>query len=248
MAKLPSSYVLVKNRHGQLIGIFTDFDIRKKFQALRKEKNLQRPISAVMKRPLHMLTLSNAHMAGEYMIKHSLRHVPIVEKSGVERKLVGVITMKQLFKDMVRSGVFGHSFETGAAFHKTFRVGLLSPDGSSFFKFQKFFKKLPKFAVDRLWMTKMRTEKEMDQAAQFYDLVLFDIDSVEKKNWLPVIEYFNHNADLLSFGIIFTPMLHPKNLVNLLKKLRVSGRFYIYAKPLDLSDLLLDIEETRFLV
>jgi CBS domain-containing protein len=87
--------VLVVDRAGRLVGIFTERDLLRHYLEAQS-KFLYLTVDQVMTSPV-VTVLSNATLdvALDLMAKKNIRHLPVVDKEG---KVVGYLTWKSMFQ------------------------------------------------------------------------------------------------------------------------------------------------------
>ena len=84
-----------------LIGIFTERDLLKKIELIHQGNHWLSPVRTVMTSPVKTLEYSQLHAAGKIMLQHRFRHLPIVSKEDGTERLLGIISMRDLFLHML---------------------------------------------------------------------------------------------------------------------------------------------------
>lgn len=99
MTKIDRGSVVVINKEGELIGIFTERDLMRRVVA----KNLdpkKTPLSKVMTKNVFALqTTEDAIKLLELMVEQNFRHIPILDG----KNLAGVVSLKQFYKFLLNS-------------------------------------------------------------------------------------------------------------------------------------------------
>lgn len=99
MTKVDRGSVVVINKEGELIGIFTERDLMRRVVA----KNLdpkKTPLSKVMTKNVFALqTTEDAIKLLELMVEQNFRHIPILDG----KNLAGVVSLKQFYKFLLNS-------------------------------------------------------------------------------------------------------------------------------------------------
>lgn len=90
--------LLAVDSTGQLVGTLTDGDVRR---ALLQGVSLQSPVSSVMNpRPLTLPVGTPCEAAKRLMVRHSIRHVPIVDQNG---QVVDLVVWQDLFRPRIEA-------------------------------------------------------------------------------------------------------------------------------------------------
>jgi len=101
MAKHGIGSVIVLNRDGAPLGIFTERDLVK---AVAKGVGLDAPIDDVMSRNLVVIQQDeSAVSAAMKMIENGIRHLPVVDDKG---RLVGIISIRDVLSAVAASCTF----------------------------------------------------------------------------------------------------------------------------------------------
>lgn len=108
MKKSGSRAVLVfedESEFAEAIGIFTERDFVNKSAYLSNPRNWNRPIRAVMSKPVKFLSIKDMHKLSEFMVDHRVRSVPIIGSGrALNRKnVIGVANIFDLIEDQVRA-------------------------------------------------------------------------------------------------------------------------------------------------
>lgn len=241
-----ASYVLLRDSQEKLSGIFTDRDVLTKFPILVDPDVRKKPVSTVATKPVKTLSIDLIHTVGEFMLKHNLRHIPVLEpgKEGMAAdKIVGIVTSHSIFESVIRS-------RGGLGFYDRHRgvpskvLGILSGDGSLFFQMQKLFEGSPYFQTERLYYANLRKPQDIKAAGTRCHAILIDVDDTPEREWADLLREFNASPQLDVVCLIYTPSAHSSSVNDLIQKLKVSGQFLVYEKPLDMTGMMLDLEKS----
>ena len=223
------SFLLIRDARSKLVGIFTLKDLLKNFSHLINSKNLKKPIRVAMSRPVKTVPVHRIDKAAELMVRYKFRHLPVVS-GGKERgqKIVGVIDMESLIKTFVEKEQVLKDEKKSLAIY--------SPDGTFLKLIKNAFKSYSLVDVDKLWMSKLKTQVHIISTAKSYDFLLFDL--VDKKG--------------LDMALTFAPFVErPKKIIcaldsrqnwklderELIKKLNKYTAVRIFEKPINVHDL-----------
>ena len=236
-----SSYLLLIDEKEELSGILTKTDICNAIKFLKSDKSyFSRPAAMIMKKPVKSLPLELMHNAPEFMLQNDIEHVPITEysKSTDSQNVIGVITSDSVFEFMVKlrgiPPIFGG--ETQATRRHT--LGVLSGDGATFRLLHSVFKNSKYINVERLHFSGFDMAKDAGEL----DALILDIDEVQDRTWLPIIKSAVTQEKPENVFVVYTPEQHA-NAQNALKQLEIKGVLEIYTKPLDLTQLTVDLEK-----
>ena len=241
MREQKTSYILLQGNTGGISGIFTDRDVLHKFPALMDSKNLERPISTLMSRPVKTLPLNMIHLVGEFMVQNNIRHVPIMSKSqGGE--LVGVVTSKAVFEAMVRLRGMPPIFGETSQDQGRRLLGILSPDGSTYNTFEKIFDQSHHIDVQRIYFANMQTKGELHRACEACDALIIDIDEAPVKEWVDIVKQFILEPGLEIVCLVYSREKHKPEVLKVVETLEGSGQAIIHQKPMDMAQILLELE------
>lgn len=94
MNKANRGCVVITNKRGELSGVFTERDLLRRVVARGLDPK-KIPVGEVMTpKVIHAKENDEAILLLETMCEHNFRHVPVLK----DKKLVGLITLKQFFK------------------------------------------------------------------------------------------------------------------------------------------------------
>ena len=223
------SVVIVSDKGNQaVVGIFTERDLMHKFDLIESEELWKKPIRTIMSRPVKVLFAHEIDQAPELMLKFGVRHMPIVvSDDNIKFRLVGVVSMRDLFRDMV--------FQMRA-------------DSEPAETRKKSGTKIPKLGVVTLdpYLVRFLEEGLGEKAAGLFQAsfdelkratpkasaFVLDLDHLRPEDWLSVLKNFNRDANGPFTAIVFDPTLYDTKTIQILKKLRESRNFCTFTKPL----------------
>lgn len=90
--------VLSADRKEEIVGIFTERDLVKNFELIHTGGFWETAVRTVMTSNVHTIPVSQISDAPRIMARHQIRHLPIVADEKGKTKLVGVISMRDLFR------------------------------------------------------------------------------------------------------------------------------------------------------
>ncbi|MGZ3695299.1 MAG: CBS domain-containing protein [Bdellovibrionota bacterium] len=90
--------VVSDNSNEELVGIFTERDLVKNIELIRRGAFWDTPVRTVMTSAVHTISIDELHRAPELMAKHYIRHLPVVTVEKGKKRVVGVISMRDIFR------------------------------------------------------------------------------------------------------------------------------------------------------
>jgi CBS domain-containing protein len=84
--------------HEEIVGIFTERDLVKNMELITNGNFWESAVRTVMSSPVKTITMEQIHEAPRIMAHHRVRHLPIVREELGKKYVVGVISMRDLFK------------------------------------------------------------------------------------------------------------------------------------------------------
>jgi len=85
------------------VGIFTERDLVRRVDEIQHGGYWEKTVSTVMSPPVITLSIYELSKAAEMMIRCRIRHLPVIyEDESQKQHLAGVISMRDLFEDLVR--------------------------------------------------------------------------------------------------------------------------------------------------
>ena len=230
-----------------IIGIFTERDLLNKIDELQHGGYWNRAVLSVMSKPVITIKLENIDQAPALMIKHRIRHLPVLDldDSGVER-LAGVISMRNLFQALVE-GSSGGSGKV-RSWRRMFRLGpkvevyacLRSGETARLIRWA-FAREKNILWTERTWKL-VAAELKADSAFGNVSAVILDLDTVDSMEWVEMLKELNQKFSSIRVILLFDPSMQSEISLAALNKIGQSGQFSAFAKPLNVLDLL---EETK---
>lgn len=229
----------------QLEGIFTERDLLRHVDVLQDTKLWSKPIRTVMTKNPVRVNLKNIHTAADLMMKHGFRHLPVVdEKDGIAH-VVGVISMRDLFRNMYEEELKRKT----ALLPKDFRpptslteLGVLSSDAllSRFLKVG--FSEAPNIIVRRIPARGLENKTNVVSGLFRLKVLVVDIDGHTLPSWTALLKNLERQ-NVPKIVIVFDPNKHSRQDLLTLDKLKGSKRFQIFSKPLQLVEFVRGVSE-----
>jgi CBS domain-containing protein len=247
MRENDTSYVLVTGENDSIKGIFTDRDLLINFNTFQTADKLEQPISTLMSEPVEVLPLKMIHTVAQYMVKHNIRHVPIVSADNADAEnetgLIGIITEREIFKSFVAEHGTPQFYSKALAAEEPRKVGVVSPDKSIFNLIDRIFEESELLNVKRLMMTDLHNEDKMMFTCDECDAIVIDIDNSKKSLWTPILKFFLEYPELENVCVLYTKSKHP-NLIEVMEKIENRGLLAVYEKPVNIGEMILELEMT----
>jgi hypothetical protein len=160
-----------------------------------------------------------------------------LNKSTGRQDVIGVITSDIVFEYMVRMRRIPPIFGGQSQQTKRRIIGVLSGDGAAFRLLHSVFRNSKYIDVQRFQFAKFDIVKEAPEL----DALIVDIDDVKDRIWLPIIKTAVTAENPENVFIAYTPEQH-ENAKGALKQLETKGLLEVYTKPLNLTQLTVDLE------
>jgi CBS domain-containing protein len=230
-----SLLVVSYTRPYPLVGIFTERDLLLKFDEIQKGGHWTKDISVVMRKPVITVGLTELELAPTLMLKHGFRHLPVVyEDEKGETHVAGVISMRDIFK-----GQFAKEMLELNLPKKKLRVGVLAAKDERFRALCNVFETQDRAKVDRLSL------KSLEAQVKRQDFVFVDIDGFAPRDWASCLQELNRIKSRMRAFVLFSPAAHdPRNLERLTALAR-TDRFAPFAKPVNVLELLGQLNRWR---
>ncbi|MGZ3651292.1 MAG: CBS domain-containing protein [Bdellovibrionota bacterium] len=90
--------VLSDDAKEEIVGIFTERDLVKNFELIRNGGFWDTPVRTVMTTNVHTITAAQISQAPRLMARYHIRHLPVVKVEKGRTRLVGVISMRDVFR------------------------------------------------------------------------------------------------------------------------------------------------------
>jgi CBS domain-containing protein len=220
-----------------LVGIFTERDLLKRFDLIESGALWKRPIRTVMSRPVHTLELDKMDEAPNKMLKLGIRHLPIVDRSGV---LLGIISMRDLFAALVKENesYFVDSIQLVSNLQDISQVSVLSHD----FAFQNLLKKVAHMAAILGKINLVNDQQTLLNNSDKKSLLVIDIDGLKNKDWAELLHQINRNVRMQHAIVLFDPTHQNQTNRKILEKLAQSTKFSVFSKPVNIFKFLTKID------
>lgn len=226
--------VLSDNAREDIVGIFTERDLVKHIEVVQHGGFWDHPVRTVMTAHVRTLPVSKISEAPELMIQHGIRHIPLISDEKNRQRLVGVLSMRDLF----RLSMEAVNFDLDKIFApkkplekaKAKMIGVLSTDPAMSQLINK-----SKNLTNHLVLKASPLPEDLNLMAEHlkeFDALLIDIDGVAAADWEKLMEKRKKFAPSLLALIVFNPLLLPDRLKKPLQKLMEAKRVYVLSKPI----------------
>lgn len=95
--------VLVKDKKGQLAGIFTERDLLNNFLKLLKANGSGKTLRTVMNSPVISVSPEDISLAPQIMSKHGIRHLPVVKSRDKDTTVLGILSMRDVLQTLTEN-------------------------------------------------------------------------------------------------------------------------------------------------
>jgi CBS domain-containing protein len=246
------SLLIIKNDiEGELIGIFTERDLVKKIIEIQYGNHWHQSVSTVMTSPVLTLDISEFDQAAAMMLKQGIRHIPVtVSDSFNKKRLVGVISMRDLFRNyVVQKETLQDRENVSKPTKKIPFTFALVTENDFFARFitEVFLAFIAK-DIKRISFKEINSNNQCD--AYILDLDSFLDNSQisentkkdEKYQWSKQIKDVNKNSEIKLVIIVLDPSKHSSALTGVLEKLEKSKKFLVFKKPIEVSQLVFKLQ------
>lgn len=220
------SVLVVGNSAEQnLVGIFTERDLLRVCIELKNGSYWRRPISQVMSTKLQVIELANIENASEIMNELGIRHLPVVMTEGKKQRLVGVVSMRDLFKKMVFPKT---ESKTITAKRKQKSISIVTKD-SLFLKTIE--SGVPESQIKYTKIENMNIDGAVLNSSKS-DVLVFDLDGIAVKQWLAILKLLNKKSTKPLIVLCFSQELIEPAANKILNKLKHTYGYIVFTKPI----------------
>jgi CBS domain-containing protein len=228
-----SLLVVSYQRPYPLVGIFTERDLMRKFDEIQSGGHWSKAVGVVMKKPVVTVGITELEDAPAIMLQNGFRHLPVVyEDEEGETHVAGVISMRDVFRYLVEKDKAELKLP-----RRKLRVGLLAGKDERFEAFRNVFETKNRGTVERL------TSEGLADRARRVEFIVVDLDGLPPKDWalaLKAVEETKSRA-----FVLFSPAEHSPDTVKTLQKLAKTERYAPFAKPVNVLELLAQLNRWR---
>ncbi|MCC7440204.1 MAG: CBS domain-containing protein [Bdellovibrionales bacterium] len=240
-----STLILSDGGGDEIEGIFTERDLLKNALLLRRGDFWDKPIRTVMSKPVRTIELSELHRAAEVMLTYSIRHLPVVRTSAEtqSRDLVGVVSMRDLFRaenerlQGKRLPALAQTLVEGGA---QGRLAVIEPGSGMQELLHKAFEKVQdsirwEVHTPQAALGNQNLKNNLPQMAA----AIVDVDGTSELVWAKLLKDIHGASTRPPIFVIYDALKHEASARQTLEKLATSSRFYVFQRPLNLSQLML---------
>lgn len=234
-----SILVMDYENQNKLEGIFTERDLLKWIDEIQHGAHWEKSIATIMTKPVQTITIYEINQAANIMLAHHFRHLPVVYQDGTGMTHVfGVISMRDLFDNFVRQRQDSVVEDLTVPKQVAKKIGFIAKDHHDN-ALRMIFSQGPKSELHDLSVRELVNPDGMGEIwLNSMDLVVFDMDRHGSEEWGDCLRFINTKSTKPHTIIVFNPVLHSPQNVQLLKKLSRSDKFAAFAKPLNVISIL----------
>jgi|GEM_PF-228761 len=227
--------VLSDDSKEDVVGIFTERDLVRHLELIQRGAFWDTPVRTVMTANIKTIKISELHLAPKLMAMHNFRHLPVVDETKGRKRLVGVLSMRDVFRYIMEE----HDYDLTRALspptrkHKKKLMGVFSSD-PAVLKLVDEGAKLTK----HLLIKSAPLSTDFDSLHEFFerfDALFVDLDSlgpVELSRLLVVARAVGRE-DLLF--IAFSPAKMTEPVRKELLRIGNHKRVHLFSKPIALG-------------
>ncbi len=229
--------VLSDDVHEDVCGIFTERDLVRHLELIQRGAFWDTPVRTVMTADVRTIKLSELHLAPKLMALHHFRHLPVVEEKKGRKRLIGVLSMRDVFRYIMQENEYdltrALSPPAPAKKHRKKLMGVFSAD-PAVLKLVDEGAKLTRHLLIK--SAPLKTDFEsLQELFERFDALFVDLDNlspVELSRLLVVAKAIGRD-DLLFVAF------NPANLTEPVRKelIRIGGhkRVHLFSKPIALG-------------
>lgn len=220
-------------RDDELVGVFTERDLIKHFEVLHMGFLWDRPVKAFMTRQLFTVGPGAVHQAPILMAKHKIRHIPVTRSEGGWERLLGLISMRDLFQHSAESLARNASASRADPLpdkRSTKIAGVVTEDPAVLSLIDHSLG-LSRHLVMKAIVGSEDPAAQADQLSQL-DGILLDIDGLDRPTWEEIVDKrlkAHHRGPL---AVLFNPFLLDERTREDLKEYTAAKSIHLISKPL----------------
>ncbi|NUM89032.1 MAG: CBS domain-containing protein [Bdellovibrionales bacterium] len=237
-----SVVIVSDNTREEVVGIFTERDLLRHIELIQRGRFWDKSVRTVMTKNVVTITADQIPDAARLMLKHRFRHLPVVAEINGTRKLVGVLSMRDLFKTLLER----YSRDVLHAVMPVFpdnklgvpaELGVLSKHAAVNKFLKDTFSATPHVLVRRISPRYLQNQAALISGIYRLKTLVFDIDNLKADRWGPILRQVNSDAATPHVIVLFDPALHDAKERLVLERLGASPKFTVMQKPIDLGAL-----------
>lgn len=227
--------VLSDDTHEDVVGIFTERDLVRHLELIQRGAFWDTPVRTVMTSDIRTIKISELHLAPKIMALHHFRHLPVVDVRKGRKRLVGMLSMRDVFRYVMEE----HEYNLSRALapptrkHKKKLMGVFSSD-PSLLQLVDEGAKLTKHLLIK--STSLKTDIEsLQELFERFDALFVDLDALsaaEVSRVLTVAKAVGRD-DLLF--IAFNPARLTEPVRQDLIRIGGNKRVHLFSKPIALG-------------
>ena len=229
--------VLSTDHLGTIVGIFTERDLVKSLELIERGAFWETPVRAVMTSKVVTVAVEKLATAPKLMALRQIRHLPVVAREGKRVRLVGVISMRDIFRYAMEAASFDlarvYAPAAEARARKRPIMAIISADQS-----------LLQLVDQSLRLTKQMVVKAAPLHTDFstlpellerFDAVFVDLDDLEPAQCSRALASARAIGRGQKLYLGFNPTKLSDSSRASLKTIANRGRAHLLAKPLNLG-------------
>lgn len=225
----------------EIVGMFTERDLIKQIELIHKGGFWDNPVRSVMTSTVRTVSVDKLEEAPKIMARYNIRHLPIVSEEKGHPRLVGVISMRDLFRTVMEK--FDYDFDkifpapspSATPARKPSRpkqklVGVFSEDPS----LRALVDKAAKF-TGHLLVKALTLKSEfnaLDDVLAKFETLFIDLDGMSVTNRAELLAQLKGLSPKRSIFIAFSPLLVDESTKLQLRKLHDNHQVHLFSKPL----------------
>jgi signal-transduction protein with cAMP-binding, CBS, and nucleotidyltransferase domain len=219
------------------VGIFTERDLLKWALQIGGTSHWNTAIGHVMTKNLITITTSDLDQANDLMIRHHIRHLPVVyhDDDGVSR-LAGIVSMRDAFKKLVLENKQIRQ-QLNEIENKP-SITVLAKTATA----RKLQTSLLASRANLQFLPETSNGKEIIQHLQHSQAFVFDIDAFDPPNWTSILRAVLESESKPDLFLVMDPKQHEGKVIETLKTMQSGNVLNVFFKPINLIQYLGKIE------
>lgn len=230
-----SLVIVSANAKEEIVGIFTERDLVKNIELIHRGNFWDNPVRTVMTSPVRTISVDRLEDAPRIMSRYNIRHLPIVAEGKNRNRIVGVLSMRDLFRFAMEQMEYDFSrilYPSEPTAEKVDRkmIGVFSADKNVRELIDQSMK------LTRHLMVKAQGfGQDITSLESRFEALIVDLDGMPPLSLAKFLARARNFTSKRPVFVIFSPPNLTNETVQTLHKLYESRRIHLVAKPLSVG-------------
>lgn len=235
--RVGSLLVTAYDDEDRLVGIFTERDLLKWIDEVQHGGHWDKPVEHLMSKPVTTIRLSELDRAAEVMVRGGFRHLPVIDVDGNQERVLGVISMRDLLRELVMSREAPLHVPATESGPKPPAVLLAAENSGQ--ELRRVLTLGGKLEVERLSFAAGLEAASVSRSR----MLLIDLDDVAPEVWANFLKNWRSIPKHPPTMALYDPRRQDPVGLQLLQTLSQSGALEIHPKPLNVIGFLARVRE-----